>query len=366
MKSVMWVRACAPLALIGLFAACVDSELPPEPTRQVAVPYGERIYLKDDTIGDRPNRCALLGEVVRTSSTSTPTVGGDVLMDPQRAYNCYVEVQPGELMVDVIETTNALFQLCVDSTVCKKPDPVDVDKAPVCSDEDLFDTCPVVSVQHLEAQRFCEFIGRRLPSMLEHIVMRQQNMPQDPKDVELFATGNTAPTSCDQAVLKDCGRPAPMTVNTDETIGAARLDKTTQGVYDLTGNAGEWARDLLPALRGAAADLPWFCVAPLGPDDVDQDGFPRCPDGEVCIKGEYLANGETRSDYPVCITSRDLDFVNGTVGSIMGGNYATTDPTPLGAGIFSRIEREKPNAEDATHGFRCVGVSGQPGGIVAR
>ncbi|MCC7385047.1 MAG: SUMF1/EgtB/PvdO family nonheme iron enzyme [Deltaproteobacteria bacterium] len=379
----------SPALALGL-SACISTVTPPEPTAQVDVPYGPRVYLKDATIGKTPSVCRSLGAIttktasityrdirdgqIKTGTIAVPdTVGGDVIMDPAKAYNCYVEVAEDTLKADVIEVTNDLFQLCVDSTVCKKPDPNDVERAPLCRSEDSFGTCPVVSVTRSEADRFCGFVGRRLPSMLEHLIMRQGNQPQRPADVMAFAYGDDAPASCEQAVLKDCAKPYPMSVELEgETRGAATLDKTIQGVYDLTGNASEWASDLLPALRGPATELPWFCVRPIPTSSASQ--LPECPEGEVCIRGEYtvrtssLAIPDRRADFPVCVASQTLAITNGAVGSVMGGNYAVSEPTEASAGLFARILVDAPDADpaDRSHGFRCVGEAGIPSGILPR
>lgn len=342
-----------------LASACIDTQTPPEPTRQVPVPYGPRVYLKDGTIEELGDRCKLLGAevftaTVVTSSTAPETVGGDLVEDPSKAWNCFIEVTPGQVIADVHEVTNAQFQLCVDSDICKKPDPSEVDKIPVCSSEGDFDRCPVVSITQVEANRFCEFVGRRLPSGIESIVMRQPNQPQTPETVQLFPTGNEPPDNCEKAITKKCGKPAPITIADNGTpSGAARLDKTTQGVFDLTGNAAEWTSDLIPALRGDAEGLPWFCAASVPNADTN----PTCPSGEACIIGTYR-HPMTRvvGQYPVCIADRNLILANGTIGSAFGGNYSTSTEEVSRAGTFVRSERDKPNADSnlGDVGFRCV------------
>lgn len=353
------MRSAATLTLpLVLAAACIDTQTPPEPTRQAAVPYGPRVFLKDGTIEVQGDRCKLLGpEVAMTSSTSSTTtsitVEGVLVEDPSKAWNCFIEVAPGNLTIDVTEVTNAQFQLCVDSGICKKPDPSEVDKIPVCSSEEGFDLCPVLSVTQQEANRYCEFVGRRLPSGVESIVARQGNQPQTAETVLAFPAGADAPDNCDKAVLKTCGKPQPITLAEDGTpTGGARLDRTAQGVFDLTGNATEWTSDLISSIRGDAVDLPWFCAATL-PDEAD----PVCPTGEACVRGRYR-HPTTRiiGEYPVCIADRNLILANGTIGSAFGGNYSTSTPEVSRAGVFVRSQRNTPNADSnlGDIGFRCV------------
>lgn len=361
---------CLPLALA---AACIDTQTPPEPTRQASVPYGPRIFLKDGTIEELGDRCKLIGTetytstMARTSSTVPDLVGGALIEDPTKAWNCYIDVTPGTIVSDIVEVTNAQFQLCVDSDICKKPDPAEVDKIPVCASEDDFDRCPVVSVTQAEATRYCEFVGRRLPSGIEAIVLRQPNQPQTAAAVQLYPTGMGAPDNCDKAVLKDCGKPQPITLEENgAATGAAFLDKTTQGIFDLTGNASEWTADLIPSLRGDAEGLPWFCAASI-PAIGTSSAAPVCPSGEACIRGTYQ-HPVTRvvGDYPVCIADRNLVLASGVRGSVMGGNYSTSTDEVSRAGTFVRSKRDKPNADSnlGDVGFRCVDAPATPSRMV--
>lgn len=358
-----------PIALTTALSAfvvtgCIDTQTPPEPTRQVQVPYGPRIYLKDGTIEEQGDRCRLLGVQVptgTTAATSSITVDGSMVEDKSKAWNCYIEVAAGNVIADVTEVTNAQFQLCVDSDICKEPDPAEVDKVPVCSSESDFDRCPVVSVTQTEANRYCEFVGRRLPSGVESIVMRQPNQPQTPEAVLAFPTGNDAPDNCDKAVTSKCGKPQPITLTEDGVpTGGARLDKTTQGVFDLTGNTTEWTSDLIPTLRGDAEGLPWFCAASL-PARQAGDPAPTCPSGEACIFGTYRPDtGLPIAVYPVCIADRNLIMANGTIGSAFGGNYSTSTEEESRIGTFVRSQRDNPNADSnlGDVGFRCIDAAG--------
>lgn len=365
------MRHLTVVSLLGLAsAACISTVAPPEPTAQTKLSYGPKIFLRDSTFGEATagRSCVLLGklEQVRTGTVVTSTtVGGELLTRADIPFNCYVEVTPGDLYVDRIETTNRLFQLCIDSSVCKKPNPADVDKIPVCRSEADFESCPVVALQQFEANRFCNFIGRRLPTGIESVVMRTSNNPQTPEGVETYAYGNAPDplNNCDQAVLSGCStKPYPIQGSETEPAGAARLDKSsgTAPIFDLTGNVTEWSGDLLPA-TGRAATLPWFCEAPL---TSTATAAAVCPPGEVCIRGSALV-GNTIQDVPVCLASHNLSINNGTIGSTFGGGFNTA-PSKQNAGVFARTARSQPNKDqgDADIGFRCVGEAGKETSIV--
>lgn len=358
-------------------AACVDSrELPPIPA-QAEIAYGPKVYLVDATLGVTPagNRCTRLGEVqpIGTSSTATvtPTDGlrdalGDLIpIDASQAHNCYVDVKEKTLRIDQIEATNELFQLCIDSGACVKPDPSKASKSQLCKSEDDFDHCPVVEVTHTQATNFCKWIGRRLPSMMEHIIARQGTANDDPELIPIYPTGareeSMLPNSCNDAVLGKlgCDKPAPM--NVADNKGAALLDAVngTKGqVFDTMGNASEWASDLMPIIRGAANTYPWFCQGPIMTPEVGQ--APECPTGAVCVRGQYAPRGLPIGDYPVCVAfGLNLRAISGGHGSLMGGNFGDADITRGLAGVFSRrIEQEPDESPAKTYGFRCAGDVG--------
>lgn len=357
------------LALI-VSSACVRTKTPPDPPQQVNVTYGPKIFLADHTqsLDDPPAHCTEIGALSGTAST-TLELDGVEIENHGRAVNCYVEVTSGTLPVDAVEVTNDLFQLCVDSGVCKKPNPGDVEKGAICDNEENFGACPVVSVQHFEAIRFCEFVGRRLPSSVEHVMMRQGNHPTTAADVQAFAMDDMGPTSsCSpKGILKECRRPSPV-IAEDGTLGAASGDRTGDGVFDLTGNVSEWAMDLLPAERGAASNLPWFCERALDTKGIDNLGV-GCPSDEVCVMGWYNpGQGLGWGLYPVCYASGKLSIENGEVGALFGGNYNKSENTALEAGTFARLKVNNPDEDpaEATRGFRCVGTSGAPETIVPK
>lgn len=356
-------RALALLSLVSI--ACIETRTPPEAPTTAMVAYGPKIYLRDATRGNMPSDCGQLsGTIVRSTVTGTVTTSTVAGVDETLAHNCYVEVTPGTIAADKTEVTNDLFQLCKDSGICKRPDPAAVEKAPLCIREDDFDRCPVASIEYTEAERLCQFIGKRLPTGIEHIVMRQATAPQSVADVRKYPYGNDEPTACSKAVLGSCSKPYPITIDdpkttADDTAGAA-LGDVANGVFDLTGNVSEWAIDLLPELRGTGSEgLPWFCVQPL------PRGTTTCPSGKACIRGRYkmkvagTSELDPPEDRPICITSSSLRFENGKIGAVFGGNYQS-EAGDTESGTFVRRSVKDPDASpgDVKYGIRCVGKPG--------
>ena len=359
------------VCLIGS-GACVSSiEAPPLP-EQATVGYGDRLYLIDSTRNisvtrDICTQLAPLGTVPNSNtSSSTP-------------FNCFVKLQPidgatRELKVDRVEITNELYQLCVDSGACDGPDPSESNKGQICQNESQFDECPVVEVNQLEATNLCRWIGRRLPSSFELLIVRQAEAAdsQDPGSIPTFVNGNEEPNECGDAVLStmgcQAGKPRPVITDNDEVVGAASRDFVTgidgTKIFDLTGNLSEWSADRFQTIRGNADGLPWFCTGAL---PTSTTTAPTCPTDSSCVFGTYDPDGDAfgLGEYPVCITDSSGRF-SGSLGALIGGSWADsketmTDPEFIKeVGLFSRRTEAQPEGlEDAArarqYGFRCVG-----------
>lgn len=367
-------------ALVFSVAGCVESRELPGLSPQATVSYGEKLFLVDTTIGSRPSGdlCTRLGP---TSTTGADLEALDI--DPDTAHNCYVTLVPTapnlerKLKVDVVEVTNELFQLCVDSGACAGPDPSKSSASQLCQISESFDVCPVVEVSQSEAANFCKWVGRRLPTSLEHVVIRQSNLAdndrQDAAAIPPYVTGDgiQAPSTCEEAILGTAGcmatKPRPILDDANDPAGAARLDvvigSDDQNIFDLTGNLSEWSADLFPPRRGNKDDLPWFCVAGLtrtSTSPFSMSNPPACPAGAVCVWGRYrLSDTDAVQEWPVCITNPSGAFA-GIVGAVHGGSHKDDSPAPEAIGIYGRkLETEPQILSDTSrargYGFRCVG-----------
>lgn len=377
MKNLMHTRLLI-VPILALASACVESRDLPALTAQTTVTYGDKLFLVDTTIGARPSgeRCTQLG-ITSSSAAALMTAG----IDPDTPHNCYVRLQPTapaperRLRVDVVEVSNEQFQLCVDSGACTGPDPSKSSASQICQVADRFDGCPVVEVPQVEAANYCRWVGRRLPTSLEHLVIRQSNLANS-QQADLIpdyvsGDGTQPPATCDDAVLGTAGcmatKPRPVLDEGGEPVGAGARDTIVgedgQNIFDLTGNLSEWSADLFPARRGNENDLPWFCVATLtrtSTQPFSMSNPPTCPAGAVCVYGQYrFADDEPVQEYPVCITNATAQF-SGVNGAVHGGSHKDDSPAPEAIGIYSRkVETEPQTLSDTSrargYGFRCVG-----------
>ena len=365
-----FVGLAIPAALT--LASCVTSEPPPNIPLQAEVTYGERIYLVDFSQSTPTgNACTKFGTAVTTATVVvTPVDGfGTGQIALEEPHNCFIPVVSKTLKVDQIEITNDLFQLCVDSDVCQRPDPSDASAAQVCSNEDDFERCPVVDVPFEEADRLCAFIGRRLPTMVEHIAIRQAGfvdaMNPSPEQMAPFITGGTEePGACIDALLDspicNATRPSPVG-SAARPRGAAANDMVmadTGPIYDLMGSQTEWSSDGFSPRRGTAEGLPWFCIGALPTMDP-----PTCPlldggTGETvpCVYADYRPEGQAYGTWPFCITTANAAF-SGQIGALAGGGIQDQLTDARTVGVFARRTETDPNGENGTqrsYGFRCV------------
>jgi len=407
---------------------CLESVEGPELPAQGTVTYGDRIYLVDDSFepnGDRRNRTAIdnqdsdLPAMCSRLTTRIEEVQGDtstidaLLMDAsfmatddgnpldeatlRSPQNCFLPLDgsavSGSLSVDVTEVTTGMYQLCIDSGFCDEPDPSEAEnKDDICEESDEgFNDCPMVGVSQSEAREYCSFVGRRLPSAFEAIMIRQQGWTaaaggqRQPESFTAFPTGSAQPADCEDAHLQrfDCGPPERLSPPT----GAASNDVVDAGeeeLFDLTGHVAEWVDDGFPTSRnlgvaGADASLPWFCLALIEQDETT--GEPECPNisGNMdpftdvsfpCVYGYYDPNEAPSSLgldesalpelpyglYPVCLTTNTGSF-QGPNGALFGGNYVDIDDDT--GRVFSRRVEPSPNDPESpqnafAYGFRCV------------
>ncbi|MGF1509193.1 MAG: hypothetical protein ACFB9M_06775 [Myxococcota bacterium] len=396
-------------ALLFAAGACVDSIPPPELLEQGVVTYGERVYLVDSSFTPTGSNltqsdiCTRLTNVVTESSTLSPdqlieqgvlmATDGELLTAEEVALpqNCFLPMDftdrpggaPGRLQVDTFEVTNELYQFCVDSDFCPEPDPSEEDMEDRCvqDDEGFFD-CPIVQITQSQAANFCSLLGRRLPTAVESIIIRQQDWAADPvtdtRSPEAFLRfpgSGSEPASCTDAFIGglDCGLPQQLEVGGQSPSGAAASDTVgamqvggggTTNLFDVTGHVAEWTADgFTPPGARVLQALPWFCVAPviLDPDTLNPvcPSLPSSADGQdippefieefgdafsTCLFGYYdpdevqdrvpgFFDNEnevpppTDPDfdrpydlYPVCLTSATGSFSGGQV-ALFGGHW---------------------------------------------
>ena len=154
----------------------------------------------------------------------------------------YHEVILDGFMIDRTEVTQGAYMECLEAGVCTTPkeqwDPVGTPQL------------PVVGVDWYQAEKYCKWAGRRLPTEAEW-----EKAARGP-DGRMFPWGN-APQTCDLAIYSSCPG------KTYEPCSNSPAGDSPYGLCDMAGNVMEWVADWY--------DADYYEVSPLenptGPED---------------------------------------------------------------------------------------------------
>lgn len=131
-------------------------------------------------------------------------------------------VELDSFWIDMTEVTNAQYAVCVEQEACVAPLHSRHFGRPELADH------PVIGVTWYEAQDYCEWAGRRLPTEAEWEKAARG------VDGRIFPWGNDPPTPERAAFdLKDGTRP----------VGSYPEGASPYGALDMAGNAWEWVAD---------------------------------------------------------------------------------------------------------------------------
>lgn len=280
-----------------------------------------------------------------------------------------VEVPPFAL--EVTEVTNAQYLRCVDEGACTEP--MDEDIPGLINDYWLlpeYANHPVVNVTWAQADTYCRWAGRRLPTEYEWELVAGGPLDTEGRGGRFVVPegAETASACAGQAVnVAFCGgegRPV--------AVGTAADDVKTVGgvaVHDLGGNVAEWVADRWVADITCAETLESCqdCFLCRDADTACERTCNQCPAceeaGDACFV-QCPDDGPADRGFPVCI--RHTDTVVDPQGpgasdsdahAVRGGDYDLdeTETCRLRVSGRSRHVRDlvsEPWAPDI--GFRCA------------
>ncbi|MEW5849774.1 MAG: SUMF1/EgtB/PvdO family nonheme iron enzyme [Myxococcota bacterium] len=152
--------------------------------------------------------------------------------------------------LDRYEVTNGLYKRCVAAGMCTPPNDLTSETRADYYEDAAYDDYPVISVTHAQAERFCAWAGKRLPTEAEYERAVRGLIPSD-RD---YPWGDAEP-DCNVTTF------GALCVSDTQPVGSYPTGATPEGIHDLAGNAWEWMHDWYRGSPGRDGDA----VNPQGP-----------------------------------------------------------------------------------------------------
>jgi formylglycine-generating enzyme required for sulfatase activity/tRNA A-37 threonylcarbamoyl transferase component Bud32 len=139
------------------------------------------------------------------------------------------EVYLDAFWIDQTEVTNAMYALCDDAGVCDNPSDFSSNMRSSYYGNSSYDEYPVIHVNWYQAQDYCQWAGRRLPTEAEWEKAARS------EDGRIYTWGDESP-SCNLANNHWCE-------GDTVRVGSYEDGASPYGALDMVGNAAEWVAD---------------------------------------------------------------------------------------------------------------------------
>jgi formylglycine-generating enzyme required for sulfatase activity len=204
-----------------------------------------------------PTATLVITPTLGVSSTTTGNDGMTLLYVPEGEFTMGSEASPDEqpihqvtlsaFWIDQTEVTNAMYEKCVDATQCRPPVAITSNTRDLYFYNPDFGNYPVVFVSSNDANAYCSWAGRRLPTEAEWEKAARGT------DERTYPWGNDEPGN------------NFLNLDIADTVEVGRYPdgSSVYGALDMSGNVYEWVSDWYDAanyLNSPASN-------PLGPEN---------------------------------------------------------------------------------------------------
>jgi formylglycine-generating enzyme required for sulfatase activity len=196
--------------------------------------------------------------------------------------------------LDRYEVTNGQYRRCVDAGFCTQPsEPAETVSYTVAGDD-----LPVVWVTAYQAARFCDWIGRRLPTEMEW------ERAARGADGRAWPWGNDPPSPTRANVILEAFPPTSDPALVSVRDPAYAMGATPEGVAHLLGNAWEWTASPRECTNPYACPGAWNGHDPVSSlyarglsfrvplSDIDVGGSARATLGKSWLLDGYYADAD--------------------------------------------------------------------------
>ncbi len=227
-----------------------DSSTTPSPIATTPVPTATTPVPTATTPAPTPSATTQPPDMVNISAGNFQ-MGCDTANDPY----CGDDQRPlhtvylSAYSIDTHEVTNKRYKACVDATACTPPNPASSATRPSYYGDAQFDDYPVINVTWEQADEFCLWDGKRLPTEAEW-----EKAARGSADTRIYPWGDADP-NCQLANFDGC------IGDTDQT-GGTPDGVSPYGLLDMSGNVWEWVGDWYDQDYYASSPA----TDPLGPE----------------------------------------------------------------------------------------------------
>lgn len=338
------------------FAGCVVGIDPPAPT--------EAVFIKG-------NIFPFGSEVMCFNASQTEQTCDSSLTNLPKTWPV-VKVHVDDFLIDSHEVTNRQYDYCVQMGNCELPEYNNITSGEIYYGNPIYDNYPVVNVTFDMAEKYCEFVGGRLPNEVEWeraaggpstVDNPKRILPTDKVTYTRLRSCGSKPVGISVKWCTSVARPAQVTKSVDDyvtdSVGGPKI-------FDLAGNVAEWTIGRYRENVTCADDLPqacdcWACGAADGVCKEDcYTTCTACSNNQACYV--QCENEASHIGLPVCIAysgpveiSEVVDLTS-SVGDrvIKGGNYSTENSRTCEMTVSYRGRHISKADSAPTVGFRCV------------